>query len=199
MKKNILFVILDQYADWESAYLSPWICTLGKDKCSVKTVSLTKDPIKSIGGFTTIPDYDILSAPLDFEGLVLIGGNSWRNDNTEQIKPLVQHALDNKKVVAGICDATTFLGKMGVLNNVEHTSNLLDDLKNWCGETYTGENKYIMKQAVRDGKIITANGTASLDFAKEVMIALEIVPESKIVEWYNFLKLGAYEAPYPTA
>ena len=25
----------------------------------IKTVSLTKDPLKSLGGFTVLPDYDI--------------------------------------------------------------------------------------------------------------------------------------------
>jgi len=31
----------------------------------------------------------------------------------------------------------------------------------------------------------------------EVMLILEIAPKEKIVEWYNFHKLGCYEAPMP--
>jgi len=198
MKKVVLFVILDKYADWEAAYLSSLILSLGQDEYSVKTVSLTKDIIQSIGGFTVLPDYDIQSAPTDFEGLILIGGMSWRNETALQVKPLVQNALNNRKVLGGICDASAFLGTIGVLNNVSHTSNDLNDLKQWAGDAYTGEEKYIMQQAVRDNNIITANGTASLEFAKEVMIALGAAPENRILEFYNFHKLGYYEAPMPS-
>ena len=54
-----------------------------------------------------------------------------------------------------------------------------------------------MQQAVRDGKIVTANGTAALEFAREVLYALEAASEKKIEEWYQFHKLGLYEAPMP--
>jgi len=197
MKKTVLFVILDKYADWEAAYLSSLILALGQEVYSIKTVSLTKDSIKSLGGFTVIPDYDIKSAPTDFEGLVLIGGMSWRTEEAQQVKPLVENALNNKKVLGGICDASVFLGKMGILNNVKHTSNDLNDLKQWAGDAYIGEEKYMMQPAVRDNNIITANGTAPLEFAKEVMIALEVAPEKSILECYNFYKYGCYEAPMP--
>ncbi|GCD10134.1 type 1 glutamine amidotransferase family protein [Clostridium tagluense] len=197
MKKTVLFVILDKYADWEAAYVSSLILALGQEVYSIKTVSLTKDSIKSLGGFTVIPDYDIKSAPTDFEGLVLIGGMSWRTEKAQQVKPLVENALNNKKVLGGICDASVFLGKMGILNNVKHTSNDLNDLKQWAGDAYMGEEKYMMQPAVRDNNIITANGTAPLEFAKEVMIALEVAPEKSILEWYNFYKYGCYEAPMP--
>lgn len=197
MKKVVLFVILDKYADWEAAYLSSLILSLGQDEYSVKTVSLTTDNIQSIGGFTVLPDYDIQSAPTDFEGLILVGGMSWRNEAAQQVKPLVQNALNNRKVLGGICDASAFLGTIGVLNNVSHTSNDINDLKQWAGDAYTGEEKYIMQQAVRDNNIITANGTASLEFAKEVTIALGVAPENRILEFYNFHKLGYYEAPMP--
>lgn len=198
MKKNILFVILDKFADWEAAYLSSLILALGQDKYSVKTVSLTKDSIQSLGGFTVLPDYDIQSAPTEFEGLILIGGMSWRNPDAQQVKPLVEKTLNSGKVLGAICDASVFLGSIGSLNHVNHTSNDLNDLKQWAKDAYTGEEKYIMQQAVRDDNIITANGTAALEFAKEVMIALQVAPESKILEWYNFHKLGWNEAPMPS-
>jgi len=47
---------------------------------------------------------------------------------------------------------------------------------------------------VRDHHIITANSTAPLEFAKEVMITLEIASESKILERYNFYKSSYYQA-----
>lgn len=198
MKKNVLFVILDQYADWEAAYLSSLLLALGRDKFVVKTVSLTKDPIHSLGGFTVLPDYDIQSVPQDFEGVILIGGMSWRTEAARQVEPLVKDALSKGKVVAGICDASAFLGTIGVLNAIDHTSNDINDLKQWAGEAYTGEKNYMKQDVVRSHNVITANGTATLEFAKEVMIALNVASENKIQEWYNFYKLGIYGAPMPS-
>lgn len=198
MKKNVLFVILDQYADWEAAYLSSLLLALGRDKFVVKTVSLTKDSIHSLGGFTVLPDYDIQSVPQDFEGVILIGGMSWRTEAARQVEPLVKDALSEGKVVAGICDASAFLGTIGILNAIDHTSNDINDLKQWAGEAYTGEKNYMKQDVVRSHNVITANGTATLEFAKEVMIALNVASENKIQEWYNFYKLGIYGAPMPS-
>ena len=195
--KKIMFVILEQYADWEAAYLSSAIYMLGQDKFEVKTVSLTKDIVTSIGGFRTVPDYDIHSVPEDYEAVILIGGMTWRNENAQQVKMLVEKCVENGKVLGGICDASAFLGTVGVLNNVNHTSNDLNDLKQWAGSAYTGEEKYIKKQTVCDKNIVTANGTAALEFAREEMLTLKIAEENKIIEWYNFHKLGCYNAPMP--
>ncbi len=194
MKKTILFVILQQYADWEAAYLSSGINMLGDGSYEIKTVSLTNESIASIGGFHTVPDYDIKSIPSDYEALILIGGMTWRNEKAKQIKLLVEECFKKGKVIGGICDASAFLGTVGILNNVNHTSNDLNDLKKWAGNSYTGEEKYIMQQAVSDKNIITANGTAALEFAKEVMLSLKVAPENNIIEWYNFHKLGYYNA-----
>ena len=84
MKKTVLFVLLQQYADWEAAYLSSAIHMLGQGNYEVKTVSLTKEKVKSIGGFCTIPDYDIQSIPEDYEALILIGGMSWRKEDAKK-------------------------------------------------------------------------------------------------------------------
>lgn len=69
----ILFVILQQFADWEAAYLSSALTMLGQGQYEIKTVSLSKDPVSSIGGFQVLPDFDTASVPGDYEALLLIG------------------------------------------------------------------------------------------------------------------------------
>lgn len=197
MKKTILFVILQQYVDWEAAYISSAVSMLGQGKYEIKTVSLSKDAVLSIGGFKVLPDYDVTSAPDDYEALILIGGMTWRSENTQQIKKLAKDCFEKGKIIGGICDASAFLGTAGVLNDVFHTSNDLNDLKQWAGSAYTGEAKYIAKQAIRDKNVITANGTAPMEFAKEILSALNVADEGKITDWYNFHKLGFYTAPMP--
>ena len=194
--QEVLFVLLDEYADWEAAAIA---AALNEDpeeaekKYNVKTVSLTREPVKSIGGFTVLPDYAIDSVPDDFAGLILIGGNSWRKEESRQVMDLVNQALERKIVLGAICDASVFLGMNGLLNSIEHTSNRIDGLKQAAGDQYSGESKYLQQQAVRDGNIITANGSAYLEFGREVLIALNATTQKEIEEWYSFFKLGYYE------
>ena len=197
MKKTILFVILQQYADWEAAYITSAITMLGQGQYDIKTVSLSKDYVQSIGGFRVLPDYDIASVPKDYEALILIGGMTWRDRNAQQVRTLVEECCQKGKVLGGICDASAFLGTVGALNDVLHTSNDMNALKQWAGSAYTGETKYIAKQAVRDKNIITANGTAPMEFAKEILLALNVASEETVLEWYNFHKLGYYTASMP--
>lgn len=197
MKKTVLFVILDQYADWEAAYLSSALAPLGKGEYEVKTVSLTKDPVQSIGEFRIIPDYDLSSVPEEYEAVILIGGMTWRRDETRQIKVLVDDCIKKGKVLGGICDASAFLGTIGVLNNVYHTSNNLNNMKQWAGDAYTGDSKYIARQAVSDQNIVTANGSAPMEFAKEVLLAMQVASKEKIAEWYYFHKLGQFIEKWP--
>ncbi|MGK7379098.1 type 1 glutamine amidotransferase family protein [Planococcus sp. 1R117A] len=194
--EKVLFVVLDEYADWEAASLAAALNEKpeqGEQKYEVKTVSLSKEPVSSIGGFRTVADYTVDEVGDDFAGLVLIGGNSWRKEESKAVQKLVQKALDGNKVLGAICDATVFLGMNGVLNHIRHTSNHLPELQDAAGENYTNEARYVEQQAVRDGNIITANGSAYLEFGKEVMTALESAPQPEIDEWYEFFKSGYYE------
>ena len=78
MKQEILFVLLDNFADWEGAYIAPnlnWGVEPGSEsKYVVKTVSVTKGFVVSCGGFKVLPDYTINDIPADYAGVVLIGG-----------------------------------------------------------------------------------------------------------------------------
>ena len=109
-----------------------------------------------------LPDYGLKDMAEDYAGLVLIGGMNWFSPEAELIVPLVEKAIKEKKLVAGICNASVFLGMHGFLNEVKHTSNTLNYLKQYAGDKYTGDSNYINEQAVRDENIVTANGTGQL-------------------------------------
>lgn len=197
MEATVLFVLLEGFADWEMAYAASGLLTLGRGRYAVKTVSLGKEPIHSIGGLTVLPDYDIDSAPSNFTGLVLVGGTSWRKETARQVLPLVETAVCHSRLVGAICDAAAFLGTAGVLNSARHTANDLADLQAWAGTAYTGERLFVPRQVVRDANLVTANGTAALEFARELLLALQAAPEVEIRAWYTFHKLGCYDAPMP--
>ncbi|MDH8702504.1 putative intracellular protease/amidase [Dysgonomonadaceae bacterium PH5-43] len=193
-KKEVIFVLLDKFADWEGAYISTCLNIGVKPgspiKYTVKTISVTKDPILSIGGFKVVPDYDLNDMPEDHAGLILIGGMHWFSPEAAQIVPLVEKAVKENKLVAGICNASVFLGACGILNNVKHTSNGLDYLKQYAGERYTGDANYINEQAARDGNIVTAPGTAPLEFCREILYALDADAPEIIEESYQYYKNG---------
>jgi putative intracellular protease/amidase len=196
MKEKVLFIILEQYADWEYSFVASALQSGIRDKKSpyeVKTVSIGVNPVKSIGGFTTVPDYCIEDVPSEFAGLILIGGLSWRTEGAKRLAPIVKKAYADGKIIGAICDATVFLGMNGLLNESKHTSNTREDLNSAAQGYYTGQENYLDEQVVRDGNLITANGTAYLEFTREILLALKAYPVDYIEDNYQFFKLGYIE------
>lgn len=196
MVNEVLLVITDEYANWEAASLAAAIDSKADDgtqKYFIKTVSLTHDPIRSIGGFTVLPDYSVDDVPDDYAALILIGGDKWREPESMAFRPLVETAAERGILIGGICDGSVFLGMIGMLNEVKHTSNELEDLQAAAAGAYTGSEHYVHEQAVIDGNIVTANGSAYLEFAREILLWLDVAPSDEIAEWYDFYKLGYIE------
>ena len=78
----------------------------------------------------------------------------------------------------------------GLLNSVRHTGNTVEMLKQWGGANYTGEELYEERQAVRDGNVVTANGTGQLEFTRECLLALSADTPEAIEASYKFNKEG---------
>ncbi len=194
MKQKVLLFLLNEYTDWEGAFLSTalhvGVIPGGDVKYEVNTVAPTLNEVRSIGGFRTLSHYSFENMPQDYAAIVLIGGNQWRSPEAEQVAPLVQRALDNGKIVGAICNGASFLCSHGFLNNIKHTGNGLDQLKQWGGKNYTNETGYVNAQAVSDGNIVTANGVGHLEFTREMLSLLKANSEENINMWYEFYKNG---------
>ena len=155
-----------------------------------KVVAPTLEPVKSIGGFRTVPDYSFDNIPDDYAALVLIGGFGWCTPVADKVELIVRRAVERGKVVCAICNAASFMAKCGFLNAVKHTDNGLDQLKHWGGDNYTNPDGYVYAQAVSDGNIVTANGSATLEFAKELLLLLKNDTPERIEMYYQFNKQG---------
>lgn len=194
MKQEVLFIILNEYADWESSFLSTslnsGVMPGSEIKYIPKTVAPTMDGVRTTGGFRTLPDYSFQTMPTDYAALILIGGMQWNSPEAEQVVPLVQDALQRGKIIGAICNAASFMCSHGFLNNVKHTGNTLSQLKLWGGERYTNEAGYEEKQAVSDKKIVTANGIGYLEFTRELLLLLQAETPEKINATYDFYKNG---------
>ena len=82
------------------------------------------------------------------------------------------------------------MAKHGVLNAVKHTGNGQEQLKLWGGDNYANPEGYIRSQAVNDKNIVTANGSATLEFAKELLSLLGNDTPERIEMYYQFNKQG---------
>jgi len=193
-RKKVLLVLLDEYSDWEGAFLSTalhnGVVPGGEVKYKVHVVAPTLNAVRSIGGFRTSPDYSFENMPKEYEALILIGGNRWDSPEAEKVVLLVQKALDSGKLVGAICGGASFLCAHGFLNHVKHTGNGLEELQQWGGERYTNEGGYVNAQAVSDGNVVTANGVAYLEFTREILLRLEASAVESIEMWYDFYKNG---------
>lgn len=195
MSNEILYILLPDFASHEMAYLMEAISSNEQQlkpnpKYVNRIVTPTTDPVSAIGGFKVISDYTFDNMPDDFAALVLIGGYGWLTPVADEVKPIVRKAIEKDKIVGAICNGASFMAKCGFLNDVKHTGNGLEQLKLWGGENYTNPDGYIHAQAVSDKNIVTANGSAALEFAKELLLLLENDMPERIEMYYQFNKQG---------
>ena len=128
--------------------------------------------------------------PDDYAALVLIGGFGWATPVAEKVVPVVRQAIERGKIVGAICNGASFMAKHGFLNSINHTGNGIEQLSLWGGEAYTNADGYVNAQAVSYGNIVTANGSAALEFAREMLLLLENDTPERIEMYYQFNKQG---------
>lgn len=195
MSNEILYILLPDFASHEMVYLMEAISSdeaqlKSNPKYVNKIVAPSMGPVAAIGGFRVQPDYSFEDMPDDYAALVLIGGFGWLTPVADRVAPIVRNALDKGKIVGAICNGASFLAKHGFLNSVNHTGNGLEQLRLWGAENYTNPRGYVHQQAVSDGCIVTANGSASLEFAKELLLLLENDTPERVEMYYQFNKQG---------
>ncbi len=168
---KITFLLSNGFADWEYASLA----ATARSWYGVETAFVTPagGAVTSAGGLATA-DLDRLDPANVGDALVLIGGTAWRQD-----PPKIGVALDalgENVVIGAICDATRALAGAGLLDGVVHTSNDADTLD---VEGYDGAASFVPgPKAVRDGRIVTAAGTAPTSFMAELLAALGLADDN---------------------
>jgi putative intracellular protease/amidase len=199
MKKNIYIYLVRGFADWELGFITPELSSgryfkAGIEPFTVKTFALTDATVVSMGGLRVIPDCTIDEVSSAEAALLLLpGSNSWLEAENAPALKLAKRFLSSGVLVAAICGATIALGKAGVLDDYAHTSNDLDLLKSVC-PGYKGEMHYQNQPAVCSGNLITANGTAPLEFAYRIIKELDVFNTDTLEAWYAlYLK---HEAQY---
>ncbi len=194
MTQTVYLGIYDQLADWEyghvAAQVSMQTFQLQPGRYEIKTVGLSLEPVRTLGGVRMLPDVTL--ADVDVDGaamLVLPGGDAWEGDALTPFAKLARRFREAGKPVAAICGATVGLAREGLLDDVAHTSNFPGAL----GE-YGGAELYRDERAVRSDSVITAGGASPLEWAREVLVELECLSPKTLEAWYEFHRDGTADA-----
>lgn len=191
--KKVYMYVFDTMSDWEVGYLTAELNTgryfkKGLKPLKVTTVGIDKNPIITMGGLKVLPEITIDECNVEVNDLLILpGGDTWTSQVHESVLEKTKEALTQGSVVAAICGATLGLAKKGLLDSINHTSNDLEFLK-MVIPNYTGEKYYKMESAVNDENLITASGTAPLEFTIQVLKVLDVFKEEALSSWLNLYK-----------
>ncbi|HUQ59503.1 DJ-1/PfpI family protein [Lentzea sp.] len=192
--EKVYLVLADQLADWQYGHVAAQVSLQRfqqrPGRYEIRTVGLTTDPIRTVGGVRMVPDIAATDVSLDDAAmLVMPGGDGWEGRALAEFGRLARRFREAGKPVAAICGGTVALAAEGLLDDVAHTSNFRATLG-----TYGGAALYRDERVVRDRGVITAGGASALEFAREVLAELEAYTPRTLEAWYEFNRADTAEA-----
>lgn len=192
-QQTVHLFVLDTMADWETGYavsgINQPMYQLNPGRYTVKTVGPSRDPVRTMGGITILPDMALDALrPEESAMLILPGGETWDAGAHAEAAQKARAFLDAGVPVAAICGATSGLARGGMLDGRPHTSNAAEYLAAVPG--YAGGEHYVDAPAHRDGDLITAGGVAPIDFARAIFERLELYGPEVLDAWYALYRHG---------
>lgn len=186
---------LDTLADWELGYVTAELNSkrfFKKDapNVSVKTVGITKEPVKTMGGLTITPDCTISDIAVNEKNVLLLpGANTWDKPMHGAIIEKADRLLSAGAAVCAICGATAALANAGLLNQRPHTSNGAGYLEMFS-PAYKGQKFFVDAPSVADHNLITASSTGALLWAKQIIERLGVFKPDTLDAWYAYFSSG---------
>lgn len=200
---TVHLAVYDTLADWQPgvavAHLvgHPWRQRT-PGRFAVRTVGPSREPITTTGGVHILPDLALDELePSASAMLILAGADAWvplydmraardpGDDAPDLLSAFALAALafvDAGVPVAAIGGATSGLARVGLLDDRAHTSDMTLFLER---SGYRGAGLYRDELAVTDGDVITASGTAPVEFAREVFTRLDLFEPHVLAAWYR--------------
>ena len=196
---TIYVYVLNTLADWEIGHLTAELHSrryFKKDapEVEVKTIGVSKEPVRTMGGLTIVPDGTVEEVAAEKSNvLVLPGGDAWMD--AAQHGAILEKAGEFLSVggtVCAICGATVALASAGLLNTRRHTSNGPGFLDMFC-PSYQGQEYYVDAPSVEEDGLITAGCTAGLLWAKQLIGTLGVFEDAALEAWYDYFSTGAMD------
>lgn len=192
---TVYIYVLDTLADWELGYVTAELNSgrffkKGAPEVSVKTVALSKEPVKTMGGLTIVPDCTIDKIVIGEKSVLLLpGATTWDAPKHRAIIQKAGEFLSAGAMVCAICGATAALANAGLLDQRPHTSNGAGYLE-MVSPSYNGQNFFVDAPSVADCNLITASSTGSLLWAKQIIERLDVFQRNTLEAWYAYFSTG---------
>lgn len=185
--RTVHLAVYDTMSDWEAAYavahINRPLWQREPGRFHVRTVGETSEPVTTAGGVRIVPDLTVDDVqPSDSAMLILVGSDLWANGGHAAFAAQADRFLTAGAPVAAICGATYGLARAGILDRYDHTSNAAAYL---ALSGYQARRRYRDQPAVTDRNLITASGTAPMDFARHIFVALDLYKPHVLDAWYR--------------
>lgn len=192
---DVHLFVFDGLSDWEAGYAVAGIngpqFQKHPGRYRIRTIAPHEGSVVTMGGIRIQPDLTLdRLRPADSAMLILPGGVAWDEGKHSEAVERAREFLDAGVPVAAICGATAALARSGLLDDRRHTSNALEYL---AATRYRGAALYEDAPAVTDRNIVTASGTAPLDFALHIFRLLDVYTPAVLDAWYNLFRTGRTE------
>lgn len=187
---SVVAYLPERFADWEAGLAC---AELNKPDAGYRVLTMSADgtPRRSIGGWTVAADLSPNELPDDAHLLMLVGGETWLDGSNDAALRVVDACVARDVPVAAICGACTFLARHGYLDACEHTGNAAFEFAE-LAPAYRGQKLFRSAPAVDGGAFITANGAASVEFARPVLARLGVRPWGDERAWFAAFKRGTF-------
>jgi len=192
---TVYIYVLDTLADWELGYVTAELNSgrfFRKDapEVSVKTVAISTEPVKTMGGLTIVPDCTIREIAVSEKSVLLLpGANTWDDPRHSVMMKKAGELLSAGALVCAICGATMALASAGLLDRRPHTSNGAGYLE-MVSPSYKGQKFFVDVPSVVDRNLITASSTGGLLWAKQIIERLDVFQHNTLEAWYAYFSTG---------
>lgn len=190
---NVYLYLPDALADWEIGHLTAELHSkrffrTGAPRVEVRTIALTAEPVRTMGGLSILPDGTMNELTLDSRTVLLLPG-AGNKASCGAATEAAARLLDCGGTVCAICSATVALANAGLLDRRPHTSNGVGFLEAFC-PAYKGQSLYVDAPSVSDGGLITAGAAGALLWTKQILERLDVFRPDTLSAWYDYFATG---------
>ena len=192
---KVYIYALNTLADWELGYVTAELNSgrfFKRDapEVSVKTVAISREPVKTMGGLTIVPDCSINDIAVNEKSVLLLpGANTWDDPKHSTIIKQAGELLSVGGMVCAICGATVALANAGLLDQRLHTSNGAGYLE-MVSPAYKGQKFFLDAPSVADRNLITASSSGALLWSKQIIEQLDVFQHNTLEAWYAYFSTG---------
>jgi putative intracellular protease/amidase len=187
MRNTVYFYVFDGYADWEAALA---LCEIRRPgDFRVRTVALDRRPVQSMGGLTVLPDLSLDEIDVDRALLMILpGGTAWERGEIEPVSATLRRLHAEGTTIGALCSGVLALGYAGLVDTRRHTGNYAGHIETYVPDYLGGAHYDPDALALTDDGVITAGGVSGIEFAREVIRALDLYDERDTEAWYRLFK-----------